>query len=96
MLTQSALTFECRPCGRRFEAAGELEEWTSAIYGPCREYRAACPSCGQPAKEYRPKTTARGDGESESEADNSGCGENAYGEGACGEGSCGSGACEMD
>ena len=47
------LTFECGVCRKLFEAAGDLEEWTSSIYGPCREYRAPCPSCGASAKEFR-------------------------------------------
>ncbi len=94
--TQNILTFECRPCGNRFQAAGDLEEWTSVIYGPCREYRAACPACGERAGEYRPKPAARGEAEFGSEENRTPCGRNACGEGACAEGPCGSGSCPMD
>ena len=85
MLTPSAFTFECRACGRRFEAAGQLEEWTSALYGPCRQYRAPCPSCAQPAREYRPKARASEETDSEPAMDSSVGGEEPAGEGAYGD-----------
>jgi hypothetical protein len=81
--TNAMLTFECHSCGHRFEAEGKLEEWTSAIYGPCQEYQAACPSCGIAAKEYRPKTASSGRYAPEACAN-----------GPCGEGPCSGGPCE--
>lgn len=89
-MTKTMLRFECRPCGRRFEAEGEIEEWTSAIYGPCREYSAACPACGAAAKEYRPKTASSGTAESSEACANGPCGE-----GPCSDGPCGGGPCPM-
>lgn len=75
---KTLLKFKCDRCNRIFDAEGTKEEWRSPIYGPCYDYKAPCPSCGVPVKEYRPRLKARSSEES--------FGDESSGEGPCGGG----------
>jgi hypothetical protein len=85
------MRFHCDGCGRRFEAEGTRQEWTSSIYGPCYEYRASCPGCGEPAKEYRAKPNKS----EETDFEGSGSEEGGCENGPCAEGPCGAGPCDL-
>jgi hypothetical protein len=81
------LLFECDTCRQQFAAEGQLEEWTSTLYGPCREYKAPCPSCGSPSKEHRVKSSKSEGSGFDAGGDSGGA--------SCGEGSCGTDSCPM-